>query len=154
MLRIFTLKTEKETQSVLDNIKNSKFIVDKINSKDVRKYPTPPFTTSTLQQEASRKLGFPVKKTMQVAQTLYEGINVGNGAEGLITYMRTDSVNVSKEAISLSREYIEKTYGKNFLPEKPRIFASKKSAQEAHEAIRPTNLIEREPDKNKRFTKY
>ena len=89
---------------------------------------------------------------MSIAQSLYEGVDLKEeGIEGLITYMRTDSVNVSQEAINLSREYIGKKYGKKFLPEKPRFYSSKKTAQEAHEAIRPTNLIEREPDKIKKY---
>ena len=103
--------------------------------------PSPPFITSTLQQEASRKLRFTAKKTMMVAQQLYEGIELGEeGSVGLITYMRTDSNRIAAEAQQAAREFIEKTYGKDYVPDKPPVYKSKASAQEAHEAIRPTYL--------------
>ena len=112
-----------------------------VEKKEKRRNPVPPFITSTLQQEASRHYGFSSAKTMNIAQSLYEGVDLGNeGAEGLITYMRTDSVRVVPEAIDEARQVIQKLYGKEYLPEKPRLYSSKKSAQEAHEAIRPTNL--------------
>jgi DNA topoisomerase I len=120
------------------------FIVRTIEEKKLKKNPSAPFTTSTLQQDASNKLGFSVKQTMVVAQQLYEGINLGKGTGqvGLITYMRTDSVNLSKKAIEDAAHVIEKLYGREYLLSKPRVFKKKsKNAQEAHEAIRPTELI-------------
>ncbi|MFP4560031.1 MAG: type I DNA topoisomerase [Thiohalorhabdus sp.] len=114
--------------------------VTSVEKKQRKRNPTPPFTTSTLQQEASRKLGFSVSKTMRVAQQLYEGIDLGEGTVGLITYMRTDSVNLSEEAIAEARGLIGERYGKDYLPEQPRQFKSQsKNAQEAHEAVRPTS---------------
>jgi DNA topoisomerase-1 len=113
----------------------------KIDRKKRRRMPSPPFITSTLQQEASRKLRFTAKKTMAVAQQLYEGIELGEeGSVGLITYMRTDSNRIAAEAQQAAREFIDRTYGKDFVPEKPTVYKSKASAQEAHEAIRPTYL--------------
>ncbi|MGD9297481.1 MAG: type I DNA topoisomerase, partial [Chromatiales bacterium] len=106
-----------------------------------KRNPAPPFITSTLQQEASRKLGFTAKRTMRIAQQLYEGVDIGQGAVGLITYMRTDSVTLANEAIDDIRDYIRETWGKEMHPEKPRSFKTKsKNAQEAHEAIRPTSI--------------
>lgn len=114
--------------------------------------PNPPFTTSTLQQEASRRLSMSVKRTMAVAQQLYEGIELGaQGSVGLITYMRTDSMRISPVAINMSRTYIQATYGDNFLSEKERVFKSKKSSQDAHEAIRPTST-EWPPSRVKSFS--
>ncbi|MFA9459252.1 type I DNA topoisomerase [Thiohalorhabdus methylotrophus] len=114
--------------------------VTSVEKKQSKRNPTPPFTTSTLQQEASRKLGFSVSRTMRVAQQLYEGMDLGEGTVGLITYMRTDSVNLSEEAVSEARTLIDERYGQDFLPDKPRHFKSQsKNAQEAHEAIRPTS---------------
>jgi DNA topoisomerase I len=108
--------------------------------------PGSPFTTSTLQQEAARKLGFTAQRTMRVAQQLYEGMDIGSGAVGLITYMRTDSVNLAQEAIAEIRAYVTERYGESDLPDAPRLFKTKaKNAQEAHEAIRPTS-IRREPE--------
>ena len=110
-----------------------------VDRKQRRRNPAPPFTTSTLQQEAARKLGFSAQKTMRVAQQLYEGVDIGEGAVGLITYMRTDSLNLSQEAIGQIRDVIVQLYGKEGLAEEPRIYRTKsKNAQEAHEAIRPT----------------
>lgn len=114
--------------------------VIKVEKKQRKRNPAAPFTTSTLQQEAGRKLGFTAQRTMRAAQQLYEGIDVGSGAVGLITYMRTDSVNLAADAIQSLRELIEKRYGKHNVPATPRLFRTKsKNAQEAHEAIRPTN---------------
>jgi DNA topoisomerase-1 len=120
----------------------NKFTVSKKQIKRLKRRPEPPFTTSTLQQEASRKLGFSNKKTMQIAQRLYEGVIIGKeGAVGLITYMRTDSVRISPEAHSALTEYIQNTFGKEFLPDTPHVYSSKSSnVQDAHEAIRPTGL--------------
>ncbi len=127
-------------------VRKASFTVGTIERKQQKRNPAPSFTTSTLQQEASRKLGFGAKKTMQLAQGLYEGVDIGGETVGLITYMRTDSVALSQEAIAAARTLIERDYGKNFLPEKPRVYKNNsKNAQEAHEAIRPTNIL-RTPD--------
>jgi DNA topoisomerase-1 len=120
------------------------FTVATIERKRTRRNPQPPFTTSTLQQEASRKLGFGATQTMRVAQRLYEGIEIGGETVGLITYMRTDSVTLSQDAITAGRELIDRTFGGEYLPDKPRLYRSRaKNAQEAHEAIRPTDLFRR-----------
>jgi len=112
-----------------------------VEKKEKKRNPVPPFITSTLQQEASRHYGFSSAKTMNIAQGLYEGIDLGNdGAEGLITYMRTDSVRSAPEGIEAARKFILETYGENFLPPQPKIYSSSKTAQDAHETIRPTNL--------------
>ena len=120
------------------------FVVDKIERKQVRRHPQPPFTTSTLQQEASRKLGFGATRTMRVAQKLYEGIDLDGETVGLITYMRTDGVQVAEEAITGARSLITEAYGDRYLPAAPRVYKTKaKNAQEAHEAIRPTDPARR-----------
>ncbi len=130
--------------AAVENIRDSRFILSKIERKKRKRSPYPPFITSTLQQEASRKLRFTAKKTMTVAQQLYEGVELGEeGAVGLITYMRTDSFRVSAEAQQAAKDYIEKTFGREYVPEKPNFYKSKASAQEAHEAIRPTYLDKR-----------
>lgn len=130
---------------------DGKLIVVTVNKKQRRRNPAPPFTTSTLQQEASRKLRFSAQRTMRVAQRLYEGIDVGEGSVGLITYMRTDSVALANEAVQQMRGVIAERYGEEFLPEKPRLFKTKsKNAQEAHEAIRPTSAA-RHPDTVSKF---
>jgi len=127
------------------------FRVAAIKRSEKKRNPSPPFTTSTLQQEASRKLGFSARKTMSVAQKLYEGIDIGDGAVGLITYMRTDSVALSTVATSEARELISQRYGKDYALETPRVFKNKaKNAQEAHEAIRPT-LLGNDPEAIKRY---
>ena len=132
----FALVTEAQAREVEATLKNSDFRVTTITPRTVRRAPQPPFATSTLQMEASRKLGYGAKRTMQVAQKLYE--------EGLITYMRTDGVTVSVDAIADARKLIEKDYGAKYVPEAPRVYKSKiKNAQEAHEAIRPTDLSKR-----------
>ena len=132
-------------QEHADTIKNmldgSTFKVTKIESKPTKRNPAAPFTTSTLQMDASRKLGFSASRTMQVAQRLYEGIDIGGETVGLITYMRTDGVQITPEAIPSIRSQIGKSYGDNYLPDKPRFYSTKaKNAQEAHEAIRPTDI--------------
>ncbi len=135
-----------EMQSILSDLKGASYVVQEVVAKEKRKHPVPPFITSKLQQEASRRHGFTVKKTMMLAQRLYEGMELGErGSVGLITYMRTDSTRVSNEALTQVREFIEVTFGKDYVPEKPRVYASRKAAQEAHEAIRPTSL-ELNPD--------
>ena len=119
---------------------DGELLVKKIEKKQRRRNPSPPFTTSTLQQEAVRKLGFSASRTMRTAQQLYEGIDIGDGAVGLITYMRTDSVSLANEAIDDIRGLIETRYGKENVPKEVRVFKTKsKNAQEAHEAIRPTS---------------
>lgn len=121
--------------------------VFKIERKQKRRNPQPPFTTSTLQQEAARKLGFATQRTMKVAQQLYEGVDIGNGEVGLITYMRTDSVNLAQEAVTAIRAFIENRYGPDQVPAKPNLFKTKtKNAQEAHEAIRPTDVYQTPAD--------
>ncbi|MBP7671139.1 type I DNA topoisomerase [Candidatus Gracilibacteria bacterium] len=134
------LHNEKDANKVKEAIKGAKYEVLTVETKDVKRSPAPPFITSTLQQEAARKLGFSVKKTMSVAQGLYEGVNVGDGETGLITYMRTDSVNLSQVALKAAKEVIEKDYGKEFALSEPRFYRGRKGAQEAHEAIRPVDL--------------
>lgn len=117
------------------------FVIRSVKRGERRKHPAAPFTTSNLQQEASRKLGFTTAKTMQVAQQLYEGVDIeGRGTLGLISYIRTDSVRLSDEAVAAAREMIAERYGEQFIPEKPNVYKGRKSAQDAHEAIRPTNL--------------
>ncbi len=129
---------------IVEEIKKQTFIVSGIEEKELKRKPPPPLITSTLQQEAFNKLGFNTSKTMMVAQELYEGLEIGaQEATGLITYMRTDSVNVSSEAIGRARGFIKKEYGDQYLPEKPNVYKSRKTAQEAHEAIRPTDVTRR-----------
>jgi len=132
--------SEKQSKEVLSAIKGADYQVVSVEKKQTKKNPAPPFITSTLQQEASRKLGFSVKKTMMVAQRLYEGMDLGSGAVGLITYMRTDSVNLSNVALKAAKELIEKQYGKEYALSSPRRYKGRKGAQEAHEAIRPVDL--------------
>jgi len=137
---------ESEARAIIAACESARFTVRKIERKEVRRTPTPPFITSRLQQEASRKLYFSPSRTMKLAQGLYEGIELGDqGAVGLITYMRTDSPRVSDQALAAAREYIANRYGQQYLPQTPNLYRSAKSAQEAHEAIRPTSL-ERDPD--------
>lgn len=137
-----SLKSETEARHAVSVIEGRDFQVVDIERKTVRRNPYPPFTTSTLQQEASRKLGFSASHTMRLAQRLYEGVDVGGDTVGLITYMRTDSFNLSGEAIGSARRLIERDYGRSYVPDSPRAYKSKaKNAQEAHEAIRPTDLF-------------
>lgn len=130
------------------------FVIRSVKRGERRKHPAAPFTTSNLQQEASRKLGFTTAKTMQVAQQLYEGVDIeGRGTLGLISYIRTDSVRLSDEAVAAAREVIAERYGEQFVPEKPNVYKGRKSAQDAHEAIRPTNLELRPEDIKASLTK-
>lgn len=132
-------------------LKTCDFVIDSLTAKEKKRNPVPPFITSTLQQEASRHYSFPSSRTMSIAQSLYEGLEMGAaGSTGLITYMRTDSVRSDPEAIKEARDFIEKKYGKNYLTEKPRVYTSKKNAQDAHEAIRPTSL-EHPPEDIKQY---
>ena len=143
----FGLKNETEALKAVALIENSNFSVSKIDRKRVKRNPQPPFTTSTLQQEASRKLNFGASRTMQLAQRLYEGIEIGGDTVGLITYMRTDGVQMSQEALNAARQVIKAQFGGNFVPDQQRIYKTKaKNAQEAHEAIRPTDMT-RLPEK-------
>ncbi len=135
-----------EAKKIVEDLEDAAYTVTDIVKTQKKRNPSPPFTTSSLQQEAARKLYFSAKKTMMVAQKLYEGIKVpGEGSVGLITYMRTDSMNLSNQSLSEIRGLITNKYGQNYLPEKPRYFKSKKGAQEAHEAIRPTS-VKRTPE--------
>lgn len=137
----FDISDEKSAMTAVAHLKTFSYAIDSIETKETKRHPQPPFTTSTLQQEASRKLGFGASRTMRIAQQLYEGISIEGDTTGLITYMRTDSVTVSQEALSQCRGFIEKSYGSPYLPPAPRAYKSKaKNAQEAHEAVRPTDL--------------
>jgi DNA topoisomerase I len=136
------IKDEQQANDLVDDIRKQTFVVSSVTTKEKKRNPVPPFITSKLQQEASRKLRFPVKKAMQIAQRLYEGIEIGDeGLVGLITYMRTDSTRVSDGALGEVRDYIGDQYGATYLPEKPVFYRSKKDAQDAHEAIRPTSVL-------------
>lgn len=135
------LKTEADAQAVLNELQGATYIVESVEKRQRKRTPPPPFITSTLQQEASRKLGFSAKRTMQIAQQLYEGVELGEeGSVGLITYMRTDSVRLSDEALQMAREFIQAHYAPEYLPEKPRQYKTRSTAQDAHEAIRPTDV--------------
>ncbi len=147
----FRLENEHSAAEVVARLRNAEFKVVKVDRKERRRFPTPPFITSRLQQEASRKLGYTPSRTMRIAQRLYEGIELGDeGPVGLITYMRTDSVRLSPEAVDAARAFIGERYGDAYLPEKALQYKSKKGAQDAHEAIRPTSL-ERSPEQVARF---
>lgn len=133
------ISTKEEADNILKMLEGAEYIVTAVKKKVTKKQPSPPFITSTMQQEASKKLGFNSKRTMKVAQELYEGVDIqGIGAVGLITYMRTDSLRISDEAKAAAAKYIEMAYGKNYLPDKPRVYKTKSNAQDAHEAIRPS----------------
>ncbi|MEO8065441.1 MAG: type I DNA topoisomerase [Candidatus Doudnabacteria bacterium] len=146
------IKNEAAAHKIVADLANRTAVVSEVTKKEVRRNPAAPFTTSTLQQEAARKLGFSAKQTMMYAQQLYEGVELGeDNATGLITYMRTDSVNLADQALQSAHDAILAKYGKNYLLDQPRKYASKqKNAQEAHEAVRPTELT-RDPDSVKDF---
>ncbi len=145
------LKTETETKVILDALDGASYSVVKVETKERQRRPAAPFTTSTLQQEASRKLGFNARRAMGVAQSLYEGVDVGEGTTGLITYMRTDSTNVAESAQLEARAYITERMGAEFLPDAPPVYKSRaKNAQEAHEAVRPTSVF-RAPEQVRQF---
>ncbi len=145
------LNNESDAQAVVKRLQSVVFTVDSVEQKSRAKNPQPPFITSTLQQEAFNKLRFPAERTMRIAQGLYEGVELGaEGSTGLITYMRTDSVKVSTDAEQTARQWIQEHHGKEYVPEKPRRYRSKKQAQEAHEAIRPTDPT-RHPDQTRRY---
>ncbi|MCW4642718.1 type I DNA topoisomerase [Bacillus safensis] len=141
------LKTKEDVKEILSKLKGSKFSVEKVTKKERKRNPAVPFTTSTLQQEAARKLNFRAKKTMMIAQQLYEGIDLGKeGTVGLITYMRTDSTRISNTAIEEVSAFIDQTYGKNFLNTTKRPAKKNENAQDAHEAIRPTSTLRKPAD--------
>ncbi len=143
------IENKEQAEKILAELENAEFFVKDVKNGTRKKSPAPPFITSTLQQEASRKLGFQSRRTMRVAQELYEGIEIDElGATGLITYMRTDSLRISNQALSEVTEYINSKYGEKYLPSKPRFFKSRSNAQDGHEAIRPT-MPSLEPDKIK-----
>ena len=138
----FDIPTKEKAEEVLSALVNKQYHIGNIERKKQARKPVAPFTTSTLQQEASRKLGFSAKQTMQIAQKLYEGVDVGGETVGLITYMRTDSVNLSQEAVASIRDMIKENFGNEYLPKSPVSYDNKsKNAQEAHEAIRPTYAV-------------
>ena len=140
-----------DAQKAQETVENGQFTVSQIRHSEKKKTPTPPFTTSSLQQEAGRKLGFTTQKTMQVVQALYEGIELGEeGSQGLVTYIRTDSVRISEDAVLAVREYIKNRYGDSYLPAEPNVFKGRSDAQDAHEAIRPTD-IQKTPEHVKPF---
>ncbi|WP_114393573.1 type I DNA topoisomerase [Oleisolibacter albus] len=150
-LEKFSLGDKGAADAALERIRPMLFRVGRVERKEVRRNPFPPFTTSTLQQEASRKLGFGATKTMRTAQKLYEGVDIGGETVGVITYMRTDGVSLSQEAIDGARALIGGTWGDAYVPDKPRIYkTAAKNAQEAHEAIRPTDMSRR-PDQMARY---
>ncbi|MCX6990524.1 MAG: type I DNA topoisomerase [Chlamydiae bacterium] len=138
----YTISNEEEAKAIVERMQTASYKVASVEKKEKRRNPVAPFITSTLQQEASRHYGFSSSRTMGIAQSLYEGVDMGNeGAEGLITYMRTDSVRVAPEAIDAVRTHILSTYGKDFLPAEAKQYNTKNKAQDAHEAIRPANLL-------------
>ena len=142
-----------DAEKIRAALEKADWLVRTVDRKERRRNATPPFTTSKLQQDSSRKLRFSVKRTMMIAQRLYEGVELGEeGSVGLITYMRTDSTRVSNEALTEVREYIKSQYGDQYLPESPNTYKEKKEAQAAHEAIRPTSAV-RHPDQIKQYLK-
>lgn len=146
-----TITTEAQTAQILQDLDQAAFSVSNIDQKEKRRNTAPPFVTSRLQQDSARKLRFPAKKTMMLAQRLYEGIEIGEeGQVGLITYMRTDSTRISPEALTELRGYIQESFGDPYLPREPNAYKTQKAAQEAHEAIRPTS-VQRDPESLRSF---
>src|SRR5262249_1541436 len=132
----FRVENEASAQAIVDRLRTADWTVIKVDRKERRRFPTPPFITSRLQQAASRKLGYAPNRTMRIAQPLYEGVELGGeGAVGLITYMRTDSTRIAPEALQQVRHFINERFGKDYVPEQPVSYPSKKGAQDAHEAI-------------------
>ncbi len=147
----FQISNQKGAEDVISDLKTKKYLVDKISQEERRRYPYAPYITSTLQQDAARQLYYPAQKTMKIAQELYEGVELGDqGSVGLITYMRTDSPRIAEVAKKSAKDFIQKNFGTDYIPSKPREYKSKKLAQEAHEAIRPTYL-EQTPGEIKKF---
>ncbi len=150
----FLIPNEETANKIVNGLKSKEFVLTKIERKQKKRMPYPPFITSTLQQAAARELRFSAKRTMAIAQQLYEGVEIGKeGAVGLITYMRTDSLRLAPEAQEWAKKFIEKMFGKDYVPEKPPVYKSKASAQEAHEAIRPTYANKRPEDIKQYLTK-
>jgi len=147
---IVHIASEEEARRLVAEIKQQRYQIGEISSREHNRRALPPFITSTMQQDAARKLGWTARRTMSVAQQLYEGVELESGSEGLITYMRTDSVRVNPEAIASVRELVVERFGLRYLPEKPNFFKSKSDAQEAHEAIRPT-VVDRDPEAIKQY---
>jgi DNA topoisomerase-1 len=146
-----SITTGTESERVLRDLRGASFVISDIEKKDKRRNPLAPFITSRLQQEAARKLRFSPKKTMTLAQQLYEGIEIGQeGPVGLITYMRTDSTRIAGEALAEARQFIQERFGQDYLPETPNVYKTQKAAQEAHEAIRPTSTS-RDPERIKAY---
>ena len=144
-----SLNNEEEVNNIINDIKNGEFVVSEVKKSERKRVPPPPFITSTLQQEAYKKINFTTKKTMSVAQQLYEGIDIkGEGTVGLITYMRTDSTRISGEAEEMAKDFIKDEYGNEYLPTSKRVHKAKASSQDAHEAVRPTSVL-RTPSKIK-----
>jgi len=146
------VKSEKEAEKIKKDLKSADFKIKEFKKENVNQSPFPPLITSTLQRTASNSYSFPIRKTMFLAQRLYEGIELPEGTMGLITYMRTDSFRISKEAENSIRDFIKDKYGEKYLPDKPNVYKSKKGAQEAHEAIRPTD-VNKTPDSVKEYLK-
>ncbi|HHF09609.1 MAG TPA: type I DNA topoisomerase, partial [Methanomicrobia archaeon] len=144
------IKTREEAEDLVSRLKDEDFIVSSVVESTKKRRALPPFTTSKLQQAAGNRLGFPSRKTMMIAQQLYEGISIGGKAVGLITYMRTDSVRVSSQAQEEAKSFISEFYGNDYIPEKDRVYSNKKGSQDAHEAIRPT-LVYRTPESLKSY---
>lgn len=144
------LKSKEQAEKIISQLEGAEYVVIKYKEGERKQHAPSPFTTSLLQQEASRKLGFSAKRTMSVAQSLYEGIEINGEGVGLITYIRTDSLRIAAEAIAEVREYIGGKYGSEYLPASPNYYKSKKNIQDAHESIRPTSLA-REPESIRAF---
>ena len=145
------IRTRDQADAIVASLRGVPFTVGEVRRKDQFRHPSPPFTTSTLQQEANHRLGYSAARTMNVAQQLYEGVDLGaEGTVGLITYMRTDSVRVAESAQREAQEYVKKAFGASYLPDAPRVYRSRRSAQDAHEAIRPT-AVQRTPDRVKPY---
>jgi DNA topoisomerase-1 len=148
------IANQEASQAILLDLQGARFTVEKVVKKTQRRKPLPPFTTSKLQQEAIRKLGFSAKKTMAVAQQLYEGLEAAEGGPvGLITYMRTDSTRIAQDAVTEARQLIQDEFGHAYLPDKPHVFKNKKQAQDAHEAIRPTSVFRKPKDVDRFLSK-
>ncbi len=148
------IANQEASEAILLDLQGARFTVEKVVKKTQRRKPLPPFTTSKLQQEAIRKLGFSAKKTMAVAQQLYEGLEAAEGGPvGLITYMRTDSTRIAQDAVTEARQLIEDEFGRAYLPDKPHVFKNKKQAQDAHEAIRPTSVFRKPKDVDRFLSK-
>jgi len=149
--KVFEIATQKDAEGIISDVKDKKFVVANVTKEERNRFPSPPYITSTLQQDAARRLYFSSQKTMKIAQELYEGVELGEkGSVGLVTYMRTDSPRIAEIAKKAAKDFIEINFGSDYIPSKPREYKSRKSAQEAHEAIRPT-YIDYTPDQVKKY---